>query len=276
MSTLDEILCALRGQRLVALSGAGMSTDSGIPDYRGPGTLARARHPIQYKQFLTDAHGRQRYWARSAIGWPRIREAKPNAAHRALARLESAAILRGIITQNVDRLHQRAGSRRVVELHGALEDVVCLDCKTLSSRQDLQLRLGQANPGWTDRAGPSAPDGDVDIEDARFADYVVPGCESCGGALKPGVVFFGESVPPDVVDEAWKLYAEADVLLVVGTSLAVYSGLRFVRRASEDGKPVIIINRGETRGDPLSTLRWDAPLGQALPDLAAGLAQHRR
>jgi len=252
---------------IVILSGAGISTDSGIPDYRGPGTLQRARKPIQFSQFVGSEHGRQRYWARSAAGWPRIEAAVPNAAHRALASLEQGGVIRGIITQNVDRLHAKAGSSRVIELHGALAEVRCLDCGELSARSRMQERILAGNPSWREASAPQAPDGDADVEDLGFQDFCVPSCERCQGALKPNVVFFGESVPRQVVDEAWALYEEAATLVVVGSSLTVYSGFRFIRRAASDGKSIVIINNTETRGDALANYIWRSPLGEALPAL---------
>lgn len=272
MSIANEIVESMRGRRIVALTGAGISTDSGIPDYRGPGTRARARSPLQYKEFIAAESARKRYWARSCIGWPRINASAPNAGHRALAVLEEAGLLDGIITQNVDRLHQRAGSKNVIELHGALEEVRCLGCDDISSRATLQDSLLALNPGWETHSGPTAPDGDSDVEDPRMASFRIPACNVCSGILKPHVVFFGESVPRAVVDRAWELYDRADLLLVVGTSLAVYSGFRFVRRAAQEGKPVILLNIGETRGDDLALHRWSESLSVALPWIAESLA----
>lgn len=272
-SPLNTIVEMLRGKRIVALSGAGISTESGIPDYRGPGTLARARKPLQYRQFMDSARKRQHYWSRSAIGWPRIDSAQPNAAHRALALLESRGLLSGIITQNVDRLHTKAGSQRVVELHGALADVRCISCQEISKRQTLQERLDQANPNWNHSAVISAPDGDAELEEARSSSYQIVACEGCEGMLKPDVVFFGESVPAPVVEQAWALYQEADALLVVGTSLTVFSGFRFVRRAAEDNKAIVIVNQSETRGDPLAQIVWPCELGTSLPTLAERLIE---
>lgn len=276
MSSLEHIVSALRGRQVVVLSGAGLSTDSGIPDYRGPGTLARARRPLQYRQFMDDPVARKRYWARSAVGWPRFAAARPNAGHLALAALEKASLLGGVITQNVDGLHQKAGSTRVIELHGTLAEVRCLECNRLSGREGLQERLSRANPGWEHLDGASAPDGDAEVETARFAQYQLAACEHCDGTLKPNVVFFGESVPAEVVQGAWALYDEADALLVVGSSLTLFSGFRFVRRAAQDGKAIVIINSSETRGDPLATQCWAKPLGEALPMLADRLLATRR
>lgn len=266
-SRLDELARLLERRRVVVLTGAGCSTESGIPDYRGPITRQKARNPIQYLQFVSKPEARQRYWARSAVGWPRFRRAAPNDGHRALARLEEAGLVQGVITQNVDRLHTAAGSRRVVELHGALAEVVCLDCKVLEARDDLQARISALNPGWRYLDGEIAPDGDVELPDDASLAFQVPDCLHCGGTLKPHVVFFGENVPRPVVDEAWSLFDEAEVLLVAGSSLTVFSGFRFVREAAKRCLPVAILNLGETRGDEHACLRVEAVVGEALPRL---------
>ncbi len=265
-----ELLELVRGRRVVALIGAGCSTESGIPDYRGPETARRARNPIQYKAFVQDPEARRRYWARSMIGWPKIERAQPNAAHVALAKLEARGAIAGLITQNVDGLHQKAGSRRLIELHGALARVVCLDCGHQSARQALQDRLQKLNPGWGAALAPEiAPDGDAELQDVEG--FSVAPCQACGGTLKPGVVFFGESVPKARVEAAYALFHEAEVLLVVGSSLAVFSGFRFVLRAKERGVPVAIINLGETRGDDKARVRLPMRAGAALQNLCAGL-----
>jgi NAD-dependent deacetylase sirtuin 4 len=258
----------LRGRRVVALVGAGCSTASGIPDYRGPETRRRARNPIQIQAFLGDDAGRRRYWARAVVGWPRFRASQPNAAHEALAALEHAGVLRGLITQNVDRLHQAAGSRRVVELHGALHEVVCLQCGHVEPRDAMQERLLALNPGWDDARVEAAPDGDAELPSELVAGFRVAGCLRCDGVLKPKVVFFGENVPADVTARAWALFEEGDVLLVVGSSLTVFSGYRFVRRAAKEGMPVAVVNLGPTRGDPLASLRVDDRVEAVLPALA--------
>jgi len=263
------LLCA--GKRIVALAGAGMSTESGIPDYRGPETARRARNPMQARQFLHEPRSRARYWARSMNGWPRFSAARPNAAHEALAAIERAGHCAGVITQNVDGLHHAAGSERVVELHGALARVRCLQCGVIEARASLQERLVAENPAWAVPAAPLAPDGDADLDPGYFDDFCVPVCLACGGTLKPDVVFFGENVPPRVTEEAFSLFDEAEVLLVVGSSLTVFSGFRFVRRASERGVPVAIVNLGPTRGDEHAALCVDARLGEVLPKLAAAL-----
>jgi NAD-dependent SIR2 family protein deacetylase len=270
---LGPLIQLLHGRRVVALTGAGCSTESGIPDYRGPDTPPRARPPIQHREFVDHADTRRRYWARSVLGWSRFSAARPNPAHTALAELERRGALEGLITQNVDSLHGAAGSRSVVELHGALARVRCLACTELATRDAVQARLIAANPGWLDRAQGAAlaPDGDSDLPDALVADFTVVTCDSCGGTLMPDVVFFGGSVPRDTLDAAWRLFDRAEVLLVVGSSLAVFSGFRFVRRAAERGVPVGILNRGPTRGDDYAQVRVDARAGLALPELARAL-----
>ncbi len=244
---------------LVVLGGAGLSTDSGIPDYRGPG--APARTPMTYQELVSGRAAQQRYWARSHLGWGRMQGAEPNAGHRALAALDPTLL----ITQNVDGLHEQAGSRRVVALHGRISDVVCLGCREVTPRARLRERMDDLNPGWaaSRSAVATRPDGDVELEDTDG--FVVPACERCGGVLKPDVVFFGENVPTPRVQRCFEavdaLAADTDgprgTLLVVGSSLTVMSGLRFVRRAAKAGTPVVIANRGETRGDPLATYAVD-------------------
>ncbi|WP_122816315.1 NAD-dependent protein deacetylase [Nocardioides pantholopis] len=263
-----EALALLRGRPLVVLTGAGLSTDSGIPDYRGPGSPARA--PMTYQEFVATPEARQRYWARSHLGWGRMRHAEPNPGHAALARLDPDLL----ITQNVDGLHERAGSRRVVALHGRIADVVCLGCRATSARDALQRRLAELNPGWAERHAHVAvrPDGDVDLEETDG--FVVPDCAECGGLLKPDVVFFGENVPAPRVQ---RCYAAVDALadtggalLVAGSSLTVMSGLRFVRRAAKNGTPVVIVNRGATRGDPLAAYTLEVGCSEFLVGLASG------
>lgn len=272
-ASFHHLVDLLRGRRIVVLSGAGCSTESGIPDYRGPETRHTKRNPIRYRAFVGDPAARQHYWARSAIGWPTFAAAEPNDGHRALASLEASGQVRGIITQNVDRLHHAAGSTRVVELHGALEEVVCLDCGTIEHRPVLQRRLLALNQDWSARAVEIAPDGDAEIPRSATRSFVVPGCVRCDGVLKPHVIFFGENVPSPWVREAWTLLGEGDALLVVGSSLTVYSGYRFVRRAAQDGHPVAIVNLGSTRGDDLADVRLDAKTGEVLPRLAHALTR---
>ena len=267
--SLEQLIELARGKRIVALTGAGISTESGIPDYRSPESLKRARAPMQHGEFVGSARARQIYWARSFRGWPQIAGARPNAGHRALAALERAGQVTGVITQNVDRLHTRAGSRRVVELHGALAEVICLECNQLEPRSAVQDRLAGLNRGAGGASDELRPDGDVEVGDA--GSFEVAPCRACGGPLKPNVVFFGGSIPPAWSEAAWDLYAEAELLLVVGSSLAVFSGYRFVRRAGADGVPVAIVNRGETRGDHAARMRLDASAGETLTALARAL-----
>ncbi len=261
----------LRGARAVALTGAGMSTDSGIPDYRGPESSKRPRKPIQHADFIRSEAARKRYWARALIGWPRFIAARPNQAHVALAALEQAGVVASTITQNVDRLHQAAGSRSVVELHGALAEVRCLGCGAIEPRQTLQSRLHRLNPQLGSAVATVAPDGDADLAPELVEGMQISGCLECGGMLKPNVVFFGDNVAKPIVEDAFARVEAADVLMVLGSSLHVFSGYRFVKRAHERGIPVAIVNQGSTRGDPLATLCVDAPLGKVLPALAASL-----
>lgn len=277
-SDLDALAALLAGRRFVALVGAGCSTESGIPDYRGPGSRRTPVSPIMYREFVRDPEARTRYWARSAVGWRRIAGARPNAAHHALARFEAAGRMPGVITQNVDGLHGRAGSERVIELHGSLAEVRCLDCGEVESRGAMQERLLAANPAWADHvrrledgALPATPDGDAALPESLSRGFRVPACRSCGGVLKPDVVFFGENVPADRVEAAWAVYEEADVVLVVGSSLTVYSGRRFVDRARRDGRPVAIVNLGATRSDAHAAVRVEGKVGEVLPRLAARL-----
>lgn len=253
------------------LSGAGLSTESGIPDYRGPSGVLRARLPMTIAEFRGSRAARQRYWARAHIGWRRISAAQPNAGHRAIAGLQQAGAVGGIITQNVDGLHQAAGARDVIELHGTLGRVVCLECGARSDRDTLDQRLRAANPDldWA-AAATSNPDGDAELAEEQVARFRVVDCESCGAdLLKPDVVFFGENVPRPRVQRCFELVDGAASLLVLGSSLSVMSGLRFVHRAREKRIPVAIVNQGATRGDPLAELKIDATLGEVLPALVA-------
>jgi NAD-dependent SIR2 family protein deacetylase len=267
---VEALVRLLSAGRTVALTGAGCSTESGIPDYRGQGSPV-LRQPIQHDAFIRRADVRRRYWARATLGWERFVRARPNQAHQALAELEARGALRGIITQNVDRLHQGAGSRRVIELHGALADVICLACGARENRVELQARLLEANPGWLDRAAVGAPDGDAELATAEVEHFQVVACRACAGALMPDVVFFGGTVPERKVAAAWALLEEADVLLVVGSSLAVYSGWRFVRGARERGISIAVVNLGGTRADEISDVRVDAVAGAILPEVVARL-----
>lgn len=257
---------------VLALTGAGMSTASGIPDYRGPDGLRRVQ-PMQHAEFVHSATGRQRYWARAFAGWERFTAASPNAAHRAVTDLERAGLVDHVITQNVDGLHQEAGARRVLELHGSLGRVVCLDCGEVTSREQVHAWLADANPGFLrELSGPGQvrPDGDVALPEHLVTGFRAPRCLVCGrDRLKPDVVFFGGSVPRETVDRAFALLAEARSLLVLGSSLRVMSGYRFVRRARRDGIPVLVVTRGQTRGDAEATVRLDALLDDVLPRLVA-------
>jgi NAD-dependent SIR2 family protein deacetylase len=261
----------LRGRKVMVLSGAGLSTESGIPDYRGPSSKKRTRGPIRYQEFIGSAETRQRYWARSAIGWSRITEAEPNAGHSAIAQLELQGRAVGVVTQNVDGLHQAAGSRRVVELHGGLDRAVCLNCGALEARITLQQRMESLNPSWLEIGARALPDGDAQLPEDVTRNFVVPPCLECGGVLKPDVVFFGENVPKDRVAAAFAMLSESDVLFVVGSSLTVFSGYRFVRQAATDGRSVAIANIGPTRGDDLASVRVEARLGEILPELVRRL-----
>ncbi len=267
---LEAAVDLLSGLRLAVLTGAGLSTDSGIPDYRGPSSVPRS--PMTYQQFVGDENLRRRYWARNHVGWRHLRRADPNAGHAAVARLEERGLLTGLITQNVDRLHSAAGSTGVIDLHGTFDRVVCLQCGTPFPRAEIATVLEELNPGYLEResdAGDVAPDADADVDDT--ADFVVAPCPVCGGMLKPDFVYFGENVPKDRVAEAYRFVDEAGALLVAGSSLTVMSGLRFVRHANKAGKPVVIINRGATRGDDLATLLIDAGVSEALTYLAERL-----
>lgn len=271
---MESIVDLMRGRRVAVLTGAGCSTDSGIPDYRGPQSAQRKSNPIQYQEFVRSEEARVRYWSRSSIGWPRIAAARPNAGHFALAQLERAGIMHGLITQNVDGLHHAAGSRNVVELHGTLAVNRCLSCNQGTSRADFQNKLLELNPEWAERLQNHpiqlAPDGDAQIETPR--DFRVPSCE-CGGILKPDVVFFGENVPYATVQRAWEVFEACGMLLVVGSSLTVYSGRRFVYRAQQEKKPIAIINLGPTRGDELAAVKIDAPIGEVLPQVCSVLVE---
>ncbi|HLL53848.1 MAG TPA: NAD-dependent protein deacetylase [Myxococcaceae bacterium] len=270
--SLNALREVLAGRRIAVLTGAGCSTESGIPDYRGPSGSHRKRRTIRYQEFVKDPGARTRYWARSAVGWPRFATAQPNDGHRALARLEALGVLTGLITQNVDGLHGAAGSNKVVELHGSLHRVRCLACGWWIGRHELQRRLLESNPACASWGAELAPDGDAELGPEHIAGFRVPECGACAGMLKPDVVFFGENVPGPVVDEAWRVLDEAEVLLVVGSSLEVFSGFRFVRRAAERRMPVAILNLGPTRGDELATVRVELPAGKALGALVDALA----
>jgi NAD-dependent SIR2 family protein deacetylase len=267
MVGVEELVTLVARGGVVVLSGAGLSTESGIPDYRGPSGQGRRVQPMTYQLFTKDAAARQRYWARSHLGWRLITRAAPNAGHRAVADLQAAGLLQTVITQNVDGLHTAAGAREVIELHGNLARVVCLDCGRLSDRDELDDRLHAANPGWDARATAVNPDGDVELPEARVREFRVVDCGVCGGMLKPDVVFFGENVPRERVQHCFAEVEAARSLLVLGSSLTVMSGYRFVLRAVKHGVPVAIVNQGATRGDDKAVVTVDAPLGQVLPQL---------
>jgi NAD-dependent SIR2 family protein deacetylase len=250
---------------VVVLSGAGISTESGIPDYRGASVTPRRATPMSFQTFTGSRAARQRYWARSHLGWGLISRAAPNDGHRAVAALQSQGILAGIVTQNVDGLHTSAGATGVLELHGNLEQVRCLDCGDLSPRIELDRRLRAANRGWSAQATVINPDGDVELADVDG--FRIVDCARCGGLLKPDVVFFGENVPRDRVQEAFALVEAAGCLLVLGSSLTVMSGYRFVLRATKLGIPVAIVNDGPTRGDAQATVKIEGRLGEVLPGL---------
>jgi NAD-dependent SIR2 family protein deacetylase len=254
---------------VVVLSGAGLSTESGIPDYRGETGRSRKGVPMTYQQFTGSSADRQRYWARSHLGWGTIAGAVPNTGHHAVARLAGAGFVAGVITQNVDGLHGAAGTPDAVELHGSLHRVLCLGCGNRSSRRHLDELLDQANPGFRGAVAQVNPDGDADLPLDRVASFRTVACQVCGtGTLKPDVVFFGESVPKPRVSRCYELVDAASALLVLGSSLTVMSGLRFVRHAAKQGKPVAIVNQGATRGDDLADVRVPLPLGGVLTRLA--------
>ena len=264
---LQSLIRLVADGGVLVLSGAGLSTESGIPDYRGPTGRARRATPVTYQEFVGSAVIRQRYWARSHLGWRTIAAAQPNAGHRAVAELESAGLVEHVITQNVDGLHQAAGSHRVTDLHGRLNRVVCLGCRETTERADLDRRLRAANAEWDSSVCQVNPDGDAVIDAADVQQFVTVDCEKCGGMLKPDVVFFGENVPWQRVEECYAAVERAAALLVLGSSLAVMSGYRFVRHAARMGMTVAIVNQGPTRGDDHADLLIDAPLGTALSAL---------
>lgn len=253
-----------RHRRLFVLTGAGCSTNSGIPDYRDADGNWKRQQPVTYQAFMGDEETRRRYWARSMIGWRRFGRALPNDAHRALARLEKSGKSEVLLTQNVDRLHQAAGSERVIDLHGRLDLVRCMGCGRKSMREDFQEQLGRLNAEWLDLDAAAAPDGDADLEARDFTSFVVPACPHCAGMLKPDVVFFGETVPRDVVDTAAEHLRQADAMLVVGSSLMVYSGFRFVQMAASAGIPITAVNLGRTRADELLALKVEQACESAL------------
>ena len=254
--------------RIFILTGAGISTASGIPDYRGADGQWKRRPPITYQAFVRDPAMRARYWARSFVGWPTVARARPNRAHMALVALEAQGRSNALVTQNVDGLHARAGQRNVIDLHGRIDAVICLDCRSRFARADLQRRLIDDHPQWAGLIANTAPDGDADLDGIDLGDFTPPTCNDCGGLLKPDVVFFGENVPRDRVGLTHAALEAADALLVVGSSLMVYSGYRFARRAHATGIPLAILTRGVTRADSLATLKIDA---DCVPILSAAV-----
>ena len=262
--------------RVVVLGGAGLSADSGIPTYRdSTGTWQRSE-PIQHAHFVTDPSRQRRYWARSFMGWPLVRDAEPNMAHHALRRLEEQGRLELLITQNVDRLHQRAGSKNVVDLHGRIDQVICLRCENLIGREQLQQRIAIDNPQLMPMLADWLPDGDADLPDNQIAGFKLPRCEHCAGALMPDVVFFGGSVPAARVEAGMNAIASADAVLAVGSSLQVFSGFRFCRHAVALNKPLALINPGVTRADQLATLKLSSPCGDLLRQVSDRLASEHR
>lgn len=262
-----------RHPRLLVITGAGCSTAAGIPDYRDENGAWKRREPMRYQLFTGSAQARQRYWARSMLGWHTMAGAQPTAAHSALAQLERAGRIVQLVTQNVDGLHQAAGSQAVVDLHGRIDTVCCLGCGARSPRRELQQELRARNPDWLALDARSLPDGDSDLDGLDFAAFDVPACVQCGGLLKPDVVFFGESVPRERVAAVREALAQADAILVAGSSLMVYSGYRFVEEAVAAGKPVAAVNQGRTRADPVLTLKVEAEVGGAITALAGEMTR---
>jgi len=260
---------------LTVLTGAGVSTASGIPDYRDDNGDWKHTRPIQFAEFRSSERTRRRYWARSFIGWQRFSAAEPNAAHHALAALERNGKVDTLITQNVDGLHDKAGSRSVIDLHGNLGRVRCLECDTTSARADYQHAMQYANPDWHAEVFRFRPDGDAELAEVSSHDFTVVSCHRCGGMVKPDVIMFGESVPRERVADAIDAVSRSDAMLVVGSSLMIYSGFRFVRRAHELGKPIAIVNRGRTRADELACLKIREDCGTALDEGLGNLAGHR-
>ena len=253
-----------RHRRLFILTGAGCSTQSGIPDYRDADGQWKRLPPMTLQAFMGAENARRRYWARSLIGWRSFRRARPNDSHRALARLEAMGKSELLLTQNVDRLHQAAGSTGVIDLHGRLDQVRCMGCEARTPREDMQDELARLNAGWSGLDAADAPDGDADLEDADFSGFAVPSCRVCGGVLKPDVVFFGENVPRERIEAAARHLLEADALLILGSSLMVYSGFRFVEMAARAGKPAAAVNLGRTRADAMLTLKIEQSCEAAL------------
>ena len=272
MQTLADFIT--RHSPLLVITGAGCSANSGIPTYRDATGEWQRSAPIQHRDFIASEANRRRYWCRSFAGWPAVAAAQPNNAHRRLAQLEAAGLLEGLVTQNVDGLHQRAGQRKVVDLHGRLDTVVCLDCGHCSPRHQMQARLAECNPGLIANARHLTPDGDAEVDDDAETWLRVPACTRCDGVLKPHVVFYGGAVEKHVVESVYGMVDQAKSVLVVGSSLMVFSAFRFVRRASQLGMPIAIVNRGVTRADELATLKLDNDCETALDTLGAMLEEH--
>lgn len=255
----------LADHRPMVLTGAGISTESGIPDYRGEETRRRARSPITWSEFTSSSNQRKRYWARSLVGWPHMHGAQPNPAHSALAELERDGRISGVVTQNVDGLHQKGGSTGVIELHGSLHEVICLSCGQTENRELLQARLLQMNPTFARSDGWLRADGDRDRDTAEdLSSFCPPECLACGGPLKPRVVFFGESVPAHIVAAAYARLESSDSLWIVGSSLAVFSGYRFVKRAAKDGKAIALVDLGRVRGEELASCRVEGRAAEVM------------
>ena len=256
---------------LFVITGAGCSTDSGIPDYRDENGEWKCTPPVQLRDFMTSAHARRRYWSRSLVGWPAFSVARPSKCHYALTALQEAGYVHQLVTQNVDGLHTRAGTRAVIDLHGRNDRVLCVACGEAKSRDHFQGELVRRNPDFAGLTARAAPDGDADLDGVDFAAFEVPSCKKCGGVVRPDVVFFGDAVPRDRVQGAWRALCQADALFAVGTSLMVYSGFRFCREAAERKKPIVIVNRGKTRADSLATLKIEGSCASVLADLFARL-----
>jgi NAD-dependent SIR2 family protein deacetylase len=266
---IDQLAAFLdRHRNVLVLTGAGLSTASGIPGYRDEDGVRRGKPPVQGPEFRSNDALRRRYWARSMVGWPTLARAEPNAGHHALARLELAGRVGAVITQNVDGLHQRAGSARLIELHGNIHTVRCLACQRRQHRAELQQRLLRDNPALGSVLAQPLPDGDAQLEPESLEDFVVPECEACGGVLQPDVVFFGDNIPPERTRQALDWMDEADALLVVGSSLMVFSGYRFCKLAAAAGKPIAAVNAGKTRADELISLKLALPAQEVLPAVA--------
>jgi len=265
-SAVAELRQRLSGGSVFVLSGAGVSTDSGIPDYRDEHGAWKGRQPIQYRDFVASDAVRRRYWARSMLGFPLMQSARPNLAHRALSALEARGLLSLLVTQNVDGLHGRAGSQSVIDLHGRLDQVRCLGCGALTARAALQSELVARNPDFVEANAVVKPDGDAELSDVDYQRFEIAPCAECGGILKPDVVFFGENVPVDRVTRAMRALEQAKLLLIAGTSLMVFSGFRFARAAMRFGVPIAIVNRGITRADELCVLNIQGNVGAILSE----------